>query len=136
MVSAQIHRIRLHRVGAGGQGDGGCPVGIVVGGGGYQTPRPAGQNLVGQLIPDRATFQLSAAVPTTVARALVMRWPAVGAEMDKVGLVTSRKFTCKARFEAIMKGRFVLVVEVPPIQLVEVTQLEKTKPLAGAEVML
>ena len=65
-----------------------------------------------------------------------MCWPAVGAVMDRVGLVTSRKVTCKVRLEAIINGRLVLVVVVPPIQLVEAIQLENTKPLAGVEVML
>ena len=63
-------------------------------------------------------------------------------ERKKVGLRKARrrkqfskraKVTCKVRLEAIMKGRFVLVVVVPPIQLVEVTQLVNTKPLAGVE---
>ena len=37
---------------------------------------------------------------------------------------------------AIMNCRFVLVTVAPPIQLVEITQLVNTKPLAGVEVML
>ena len=56
--------------------------------------------------------------------------------MERVGLVTSAKVTCKVRLEAIMNGRLVLVVVVPPIQLVEATQLKNAKPLAGVEVML